>query len=61
MEEAFHSQFYRTEPEVSMADLSQLHQLGNEPVVDYIQHFRKLKFQCKILIPEIEFVKMAIR
>ena len=25
MEEAFHSQFYRTEPEVSMADLSRLH------------------------------------
>ena len=44
MEEAFHSQFYRTEPEVSMADLSRLHQLSHEPVEEYIRRFRKLKF-----------------
>ena len=59
MEETFHSQFYRIEPEVSEADLSRLHQYSNEPVEDYIRCFRKLKFQCKVLIPEIEFVKMA--
>ena len=59
IKEAFHSQFYRTEPEVSMADLSRLHQLSHKPVEEYIQRFRKLKFRCKVMIPEIEFVKMA--
>ena len=59
MEEAFYSQFYRTEPEVSMGYLSWLYQLSNEPVENYIWHFRKLKFRCNVLIPEIDFVKMA--
>ena len=59
MEEAFHNQFYRTDPEVSMADLSQLHQLSNDLMEEYIRCFRKLKFRCKVIIPEIEFVKMA--
>ena len=61
IEEAIHSQFYRTELEVYMADLSRLHQLSNEPVEDYIRRFRKLKFWCKVLIPEMEFVKMVTR
>ena len=60
MEEAFHSKLYQTEPEVSMTDLSRLHQLSGEPVEDYIRHFRKLKFKWKLIILEIEFVKMAI-
>ena len=59
MEEAFHSQFYRTELKLSMANLSGLHQLSNEPVEEHIWHFRKLKFWHKVLIPEIEFIKMA--
>ena len=42
-----------------MANLSWLHQLSNEPVEEYIRCFRKLKFRCKVMIPEIEFVKMA--
>ena len=42
-----------------MADLSRLHQLSNELIEDYIRLFRKLKFWCKVLIPEIEFIKMA--
>ena len=42
-----------------MADLSQLYQLSSEPVEEYIRCFRKLKFRCKVMIPEIEFVKMA--
>ena len=53
IEETFHGQFYKTKPEVSIADLSRLHQLSNEPIEDYIRCFRKLKFQCKVLIPEI--------
>ena len=44
-----------------MADLSRVHQLSGEPVEDYTRRFRKLKFRCKVIIPEIEFVKMATR
>ena len=61
IEEIFYSQFYRTEPEVSMVNLSWLHQLSNKPVDDYIRCFRKMKFRCKVLIPKIEFIKMATR
>ena len=44
-----------------MADLSRLNQISNEPIEDYIRRFRKIKFRCKVLIPEIEFVKMTTR
>ena len=61
IEEAFHSQFYQIKLEVSMANLSRLHQISGEPMEDYIRRFQKLKFRCKVVIPEIEFVKMATR
>ena len=44
-----------------MFDLSRFHQLSGEPVEDYSRHFQKLNFRCKVLIPEIEFVKIATR
>ena len=44
-----------------MAYLSMLHQLSGELVEDYIRHFKKLKCRCKVVISEIEFVKMATR
>ena len=46
MEGAFHAQFYRTEPETLMADLSRLHQLLGESVEVYIGQFRKAKYRC---------------
>ncbi|XP_058202643.1 uncharacterized protein LOC131317078 [Rhododendron vialii] len=44
MEDAFHQQFYRVEPEVTMADLSSLCQLPDEGVETYLARFKKKKF-----------------
>ncbi|XP_073304159.1 uncharacterized protein [Primulina huaijiensis] len=44
MERQFQIQFYRTEPEVCIADLSR---------------FKKMKNRCKVFLPETEFMKMA--
>ena len=44
-----------------MADLSRLYQRNGKCMEDYIRCFRKLKFKYRVVIPEIEFVKMATR
>ncbi|XP_059658674.1 uncharacterized protein LOC132305003 [Cornus florida] len=53
-EEMFHSHFYRTEPEVSMADLSKLNQLSEESVEAFLSRFRKAKHKYHVDLPEIE-------
>lgn len=43
LEHKFHKQFYRAEPEVTVADLARLTQLQGESVDKYIARFRKLQ------------------
>ncbi|OMP06468.1 Retrotransposon gag protein [Corchorus capsularis] len=59
MEKAFHTQFYRIEPEVSLPDLSRLSQKKGEPAEDYLAQFKKLRNRCHIALPEEEFVRLA--
>ena len=40
MEEAFHAQFYKIEPEVSMSDLTRLYQLQGESAEAFIARFK---------------------
>ncbi|XP_059650745.1 uncharacterized protein LOC132296575 [Cornus florida] len=42
--DSFHTQFYRVEPEVSMTDLSRLHQLPGESMMSFLSRFRRAKF-----------------
>ncbi|XP_059663443.1 uncharacterized protein LOC132309107 [Cornus florida] len=58
--EMFHSHFYRTEPEVSMADLSRLNQLPGESIETFLSRFRKAKHKCHVDLPEVEYVRMAV-
>ncbi|XP_058202578.1 uncharacterized protein LOC131317013 [Rhododendron vialii] len=60
MEETFHQQFYRVEPEDTMADLSGLCQLPNEGVETYLAQFKKARFKCKVSLPEREYVRLAL-
>lgn len=60
MEEKFQSQFFWTEPEVSMEDLSRLRQLARELVERYLSHFKRVRNRCCVALPEIEFVKLAM-
>ncbi|XP_059663574.1 uncharacterized protein LOC132309274 [Cornus florida] len=52
--------FYRAELEVSMADLSKLHQLPGESVMSFLSRFRRAKFKCNLSLPPEEYVKMAV-
>ncbi|KAF3434658.1 hypothetical protein FNV43_RR21743 [Rhamnella rubrinervis] len=60
MERKFHEQFYKIEPEVSMADLSHLYQRENETIESFLACFKRVKNQCHLDVPEREFVKLAI-
>ncbi|KAJ4958259.1 hypothetical protein NE237_025370 [Protea cynaroides] len=59
MEEAFHSQFYRIAPEVSITDLSGMYQIAGEKVEDFIARFKRARHRCPLVLPEPEFVKLA--
>ena len=59
MEDLFHQQFYRVEPEVTMTDISGLRQLPDEKVETYLARFKKARFKCKVPLPEREYVRLA--
>lgn len=61
MERLFHGQFYRTQPEVCIADLSRIAQRAGEPAEGFIARFKRMRKRCKTYLPESEFVKMAQR
>ena len=60
MERKFHEQFYRIEPEVSMADLSRLYQREGETAENFLARFKRARNWCHLDIPEREFVKLAM-
>lgn len=43
MEEQFHAQFYKAEPEISIADLSKLKQRPDELTESFLERFKRLK------------------
>ncbi|CAL9017891.1 unnamed protein product, partial [Prunus brigantina] len=45
-EQVFHEQFYRPEPEVSMADLAKISQKSSESVQEYLGRFREARARC---------------
>lgn len=52
LEEQFHAQFFRTEPEVSMADLAKLKQEPNETAEQFLARFKKVRYRCHVHMPE---------
>ncbi|GKV11050.1 hypothetical protein SLEP1_g22336 [Rubroshorea leprosula] len=59
MEDLFHIQFYCSEPEVSMADLSRLMQRLGEISEAFLARFRKARLKCRVALLEQKFVKLA--
>ncbi|XP_058189459.1 uncharacterized protein LOC131307061 [Rhododendron vialii] len=55
LEEIFHQQFYRVEPEVTLADLSCYRQIHLESTESYRLRFKTTRFKCKIVLPEVEY------
>lgn len=42
-EEQFHAQFYREEPEISIANMSKLKQISDELAESFLEMFKRLK------------------
>ena len=61
MERQFHTQFFRTEPEVCIAELSRVTQRAGESADLFIARFKRMRNRCKIMLPEGEYIKMAQR
>ena len=59
MEDLFHAQFFQIKPEVSTADLARLCQRPNEKATQFINMFKRVRTKYKIVLPELEFVKLA--
>ena len=51
----------RTEPGVTLSDLTRIQQNLVEYVEDYLARFKMAKIRCDVSIPEREFVEMARR
>lgn len=60
MEYQFHIQFFKTEPETSLADLARLRQDFGETAEQFLDRFKRSKNKCHVLLPESEFAKLAL-
>ena len=61
MERQFHTQFFREEPEICIAELSRVTQRGGESLKSFLTSFKKMKNRCKIYLLETEYVKIEHR
>ena len=59
MERQFHTQFFRAEPEVCIADLSRVTQTNGETADLFISPFKNMRNICKIHLLETEYVKIV--
>ena len=59
MERQFHTQFFRAELEVCIAELSRVTQRNRETTNLFISQFRNMRNRCKIHLLETECVNMA--
>ena len=59
MERRFHTQIFKVEPYICIAELSRVIQKGGELAKSFITRFKRIRNRCKILLLETEYVKMA--
>ena len=60
MEWLFHDRFYRSKPEVMVADLMSLKQQVGETVANFMGRFIELRSRCNIKLPEADCDIIAI-
>ncbi|KAM1543566.1 hypothetical protein ACFX1Z_013207 [Malus domestica] len=58
--EKFHKQFYRSGMEMSISSLARTSQASDESPMDYLTRFKSAKNWCRVLLPEVEFVRLAL-
>ncbi|KAM2085482.1 hypothetical protein ACFX1R_023154 [Malus domestica] len=58
--EKFHEQFYRPGMEMSVSSLARMAQASDESPMDYLTRFKSAKNWCRVPLPEVEFVRLAL-
>ncbi|KAL0420320.1 UNVERIFIED_CONTAM: hypothetical protein Slati_3054900 [Sesamum latifolium] len=61
LEQEFLNRFYSTRRTVSMVELTNSRQWKEEPVIDYINRWRNLSFNCKDRLSEASAIEMCIQ
>ncbi|XP_050117711.1 uncharacterized protein LOC126595470 [Malus sylvestris] len=58
--EKFHEQFYQPEMDVFMLSLARMAQASDESPMEYLTRFKLARNWCRVLLAEVEFVKIAL-
>ncbi|KAM2482124.1 hypothetical protein ACFX1W_039930 [Malus domestica] len=58
--EKFHEQFYRPGIEMSVSSLARMAQASDESPMDYLTRFKSARNWCRVPLPEVEFVRLAL-
>ncbi|KAM1885068.1 hypothetical protein ACFX14_037795 [Malus domestica] len=58
--EKFHEQFYRSGVEMSVSSLARMAQASDESPMDYLTRFKLARNWCRVPLPEVDFVRLAL-
>ena len=58
--EKFHEQFYRPGMEMSVSSLARMAQASDESPMEYLTRFKSARNWCRVPLPEVEFVRIAL-
>ncbi|KAM1633844.1 hypothetical protein ACFX15_011635 [Malus domestica] len=58
--EKFHEQFYWPGMEMSVSSLARMAQASDESPMDYLTRFKSARNWCRVPLPEVEFVRLAL-
>ncbi|KAM1465206.1 hypothetical protein ACFXTO_044765 [Malus domestica] len=61
IEIAFHKQFYRVEPEMTINDLVEVKQYKHESTEDFMMRFRKIRMRCQFPVNHAQLISIAHR
>ncbi|KAM3013665.1 hypothetical protein FF2_026483 [Malus domestica] len=59
MKMAFHDQFYRVEPEMSINDLVEVKQYEHESTENFMMRFKRTKMRCQFHINHVQLISIA--
>ncbi|KAM2039086.1 hypothetical protein ACFX1T_012568 [Malus domestica] len=60
MEMAFHKQFYRVEPKITINDLVEVKQYEHESIEDFMMRFRRTRMRCQFPINHAQLMFIAL-
>ncbi|KAM0977935.1 hypothetical protein ACFX13_014231 [Malus domestica] len=61
MEMAFHEQFFRIEPEMTINDLVEVKQYKHESTEDFMMRFKKTRMRCQFPVNQAQLISIAQR